>query len=51
MYLVGVKDLFSKQLVGFSMAAATDNSLVLNAFKRAVSVHQAPAGLILHSAI
>ena len=34
LYLAGVKDLFSKQLVGFSMAATMDTSLVLNALKR-----------------
>lgn len=49
LYLAGVKDLFSKQIVGFSMAATMETSLVLSALKQAVSVHQAPSGLILHS--
>lgn len=49
LYLAGVKDLFSKQIVGFSMAATMDKSLVLNALKRAVSVHRSAAGIILHS--
>ena len=49
LYLAGVKDLFSKQIVGFSMAATLETSLVAKALKRAVRVHRAPAGLILHS--
>jgi len=49
LYLAGVKDLFSKQIVEFSMAATMDKSLVLNALKRAVSVHRTPAGMLLHS--
>ena len=49
LYLAGIKDLCSKQIVGFSMSATMDKSLVLEALKRAVHVHRPPAGLLLHS--
>jgi putative transposase len=48
-YLAGIKDIYSKQIVGYSMSATMDTSLVAYALKRAVAVHNPPAGLILHS--
>jgi putative transposase len=49
LYFAGIKDLYSKQLVGYSMSATIDTSLVAEALKRAVAAHKPPAGLILHS--
>lgn len=49
LYLAGIKDLCSRELVGFSLSPRIDSELVLTAFKKAVHRHQPPQGLILHS--
>lgn len=48
-YLAGIKDLHSREIVGFSLSARMDTGLVLNALTKAVLFHRPPAGLILHS--
>jgi putative transposase len=48
-YLAGIKDLHSREIVGFSLSARMDASLVLNALTKAVLLHRPPVGLILHS--
>ena len=49
LYLAGIKDLCSRELVGFSLSANIDTDLVLEAFKKAVRRHHPAPGLILHS--
>lgn len=48
-YLAGIKDLHSREIVGFSLARRMDSSLVLDALTKAAYVHLPPAGLVLHS--
>lgn len=48
-YLAGVKDVHSREIVGFSLSARMDTNLVLSALTKAVLFHRPPAGLILHS--
>lgn len=48
-YLAGIKDLYSREIVGFSLAKRMDTSLVLDALAKAVYVHCPPVGLVLHS--
>ena len=48
-YLAGIKDVHSREIVGFSLSARMDTNLVLNALTKAVLFHRPPAGLILHS--
>ena len=48
-YLAGIKDLHSREIVGFSLSARMDTNLVLGALTKAVLFHRPPAGLILHS--
>ena len=49
MYLAGIKDLHSREIVGFSLAKRMDTGLVLDALMKAVRFHRPPVGLILHS--
>jgi putative transposase len=39
-YLAGIKDLHSREIVGFSLCERIDTSLVLNALTRAVLFHR-----------
>jgi putative transposase len=48
-YLAGIKDLHSREIVGFSLSERMDTSLVLHALTQAVLFHRPPVGLILHS--
>ncbi len=48
-YLAGIKDLHSREIVGFSLAERMDTGLVLDALTKAVRLHRLPMGLILHS--
>lgn len=48
-YLAGIKDLCSKEIVGFSLSSRMDTNLVLTALTRAMQLHRPPSGLILHS--
>jgi putative transposase len=48
-YLAGIKDLHSREIVGFSLSERMDTSLVLHALTKAVLLHRPPAGLIIHS--
>ena len=48
-YLAGIKDLHSREIVGFSLAERMDTGLVLAALMKAVRFHRPPVGLILHS--
>jgi putative transposase len=48
-YLAGIKDLCSKEIVGFSLSERIDTNLVLTALTRAIHLHRPPPGLILHS--
>jgi putative transposase len=48
-YLAGIKDLHSREIVGFSLSTRMDTSLVLDALTKAVRFHRPPIGLILHS--
>lgn len=49
LYLAGIKDIYSREIVGFSMSASIDTELVLGALRMAINRHRPPAGLILHS--
>ena len=49
LYLAGIKDLFSRREVGWSMSENIDTKLVLSAFEQAKSVRKPPPGLMLHS--
>ncbi len=49
LYLAGIKDLHSREIVGFSLSERMDTTLVLNALTRAMLFHRPPAGLIIHS--
>ena len=48
-YLAGIKDLCSREIVGFSLSARMDTDLVMNALTKALRFYRPPAGLILHS--
>lgn len=48
-YLAAIKDLHSREIVGFCLSARMDTSLVLSALTKAVLLHRPPVGLILHS--
>ena len=49
LYLAGVKDLYSKEIVGFSVSPRMDSSLVVNALRNAFHTHRPAPGLLLHS--
>ena len=49
LYLAGIKDVFTKEIVGFHMAPNMDKGLVLTALRRAYTAHRPAAGLLLHS--
>ena len=49
LYLAVVLDLFSRRVVGWSMQASLDRSLVLNALQAALSLRQPGRGLLHHS--
>ena len=49
LYLAGIKDVYSKEIVGFSLSERMDSNLVLCALTRAMHIHRPPVGLILHS--
>lgn len=48
-YLAGIKDLHSREIVGFSLSARMTTGLTLDALTKALHVHRPPVGLILHS--
>ena len=49
LYLAGIKDLHSCELVGYAMSARMTQELTGQALCRAVRAHRPPAGLIHHS--
>jgi putative transposase len=49
LYLAGVKDLFSKEIVGFSLSPRMDTTLVAHALRNAFQAHRPAPGLLLHS--
>lgn len=49
LYLAGIKDLCSKEIVGFCLSPRMDVSLVLNALHKAFQTHRPAPGLMLHS--
>jgi len=49
LYLAVVEDLFSRMVVGWSMAEATDSRLVVDALEMAVARRRPGAGLLAHS--
>jgi putative transposase len=49
LYLAGVKDLFTKRLVGWAMASHMDTNLVVQALQMAITTQRPPRGLIHHS--
>lgn len=49
LYLAGIKDLCSKEIVGFSLSARIDTELVVAALTNALQMHRPPPWLILHS--
>ncbi len=49
LYLAGLKDLFSGELVGYAMSERMTKQLVMQALFRAVAAHRPPAGLIHHT--
>lgn len=49
LYLAGIKDLYSKEIVGFSLSSNMRADLTLTALDKALRLHRPPAGLILHS--
>jgi len=48
LYLAGVKDLYSKEIVGFSLSPRMDTALVVNALRNAFHAHRPAPGLLLH---
>jgi putative transposase len=48
-YLAGIKDLHSREIVGFSLSECMDTGIVLEALTKAMCFHRPPVGLILHS--
>jgi putative transposase len=49
LYLAGLKDLFSGELVGYAMSERMTKQLVMQALFRAVTSQRPPAGLIHHT--
>jgi len=49
LYLAAILDLYSRQVVGWSMSARIDRQLALNALAMALDHRQPPAGLLHHS--
>ena len=49
LYLTGIKDLFSGELVGYALNERMTKHLVMQALFRAVSNQKPKPGLILHS--
>jgi putative transposase len=49
LYLAGVKDLFTKRLVGWAMDSHMETSLVIQALQMAITTQRPPRGLIHHS--
>jgi transposase InsO family protein len=49
LYLAGVKDLYSRRLVGWAMSENIDTALVLAAWRHARDSRHPPAGLLFHS--
>jgi putative transposase len=49
LYLAGLKDLFSGELVGYAMSERMTRHLVMQALFRAVASHRPPVGLIHHT--
>lgn len=49
LYLAGVMDLFSRQLVGWAMSECNDTALVLAAWSMALEHRRPPDGLLFHS--
>ena len=49
LYLAVVMDLFSRRIVGWSMAASLEATLVLDALRMALTHRQPPPGLLHHS--
>lgn len=48
-YLLVIVDLFSRKVVGYSLAADMESGKVINAFEEAVRLRQPAQGLIFHS--
>lgn len=49
LYLAGLKDLFSGEVVGYAISERMTKQLVMRALFRAVASHRPPAGLIQHT--
>lgn len=49
LYLAGLKDLYSGEIVGYAMSERMTKNLVMQALFRAVATRRPPAGLIHHS--
>ena len=49
LYLAGVKDLYSRRLVGWAMSERIDTELVLAAWRQAHDSRRPPEGLLFHS--
>ena len=49
LYLAGIKDLFSGELVGYAMSERMTRTLVMQALFGAVALKRPAQGLILHS--
>jgi putative transposase len=49
LYLAGLKDVFSGEVVGYTMSERMTKQLVMQALFRAVASHRPPAGLIQHT--
>ncbi len=49
LYLAGLKDLFSGELVGYAMSERMTRHLVMQALFRATATHRPPPGLIHHT--
>lgn len=49
LYLAGIKDLHTRQVVGYAMGPRMTQALVAQALFGAVSQHRPPRGVILHS--
>ncbi|MBC7499556.1 MAG: IS3 family transposase [Herminiimonas sp.] len=49
LYLAGLKDLYSGELVGYAMGARMTKNLVMQALIRAVAARRTAAGLVCHS--
>lgn len=49
LYLAVVMDLFSRRILGWALSQSLQKSLVIDAFKKAVSVYSVNAGTVFHS--